>query len=194
MRRVWKHGCSSAWAFALPTSTLTACKGTASLLLCQGVPLEALGPLAYWMCFIWNRPTGVWFVVAGGLTQDLTLILSTKKHQAKQNKQRKQNPRKNSSTTKEVERDSLWRIYAVHYCQQQHPWKCQSWRRHAVCYYRWASWWASRWRYAVFYCQPHCEELLVHLLCTFIKVFIKNYASSAKSRAGKVCISGTCYQ
>ena len=30
--------------------------------------------------------------------------------------------------------------------------------RHAVCYYRWASWRASRWRYAVFYCQNHCEE------------------------------------
>ena len=42
----------------------------------------------------------------GGLTQDLTLILSTKKHQAKQNKEN-QNPRKNSSTTKEVERDLL---------------------------------------------------------------------------------------
>ena len=52
-------------------------------------------------------PTGVCLVVAGGLAQDLTLILSTKKHQNKQNKQRKQNPSTNSSTTKEVERDSL---------------------------------------------------------------------------------------
>ena len=33
-------------------------------------------------------PTGVCLVVAGGLTQDLALILSTKKHQNKQNKQR----------------------------------------------------------------------------------------------------------
>ena len=39
-------------------------------------------------------PTGVCLVVAGGVTQDLTLILSTKKHQNKQNKQRKQNPSK----------------------------------------------------------------------------------------------------
>ena len=54
-----------------------------------------------------NPPTGVCLVVSGGLTQDLTLILSTKKHQTKQNKQRKQNPSKNSSTAKEVERDSL---------------------------------------------------------------------------------------
>ena len=54
-----------------------------------------------------NNKTGVSLVVAGGITQDLTLILSTKKHQNKQNKQRKQNPSKNSSTTKEVERDSL---------------------------------------------------------------------------------------
>ena len=39
--------------------------------------------------------TGVCLVVAVGLTQDLKLILSTKKHQ------RKQNPSKNSSTIKE---------------------------------------------------------------------------------------------
>ena len=36
-----------------------------------------------------NSPTGVCLVVAGGLTQDLTLILSTKKHQNKQNKENK---------------------------------------------------------------------------------------------------------
>ena len=75
-----------------------------------------------------------------GLTQDLTLILSTKNTEQKKKKkkkkkktpnktkQRKENPSKNPSTTKEVEIDSLWRIYAVCYCQQQHPWKCQSWR------------------------------------------------------------------
>ena len=45
--------------------------------------------------------TGVCLVVAVGLTQDLTLILSTKKHQTKQNKERKQNPSKNSSTGRE---------------------------------------------------------------------------------------------
>ena len=47
--------------------------------------------------------TGVCLVVAVGLTQDLTLILSTKKHQTKQNKEhkKKKNPRKNSSTAKE---------------------------------------------------------------------------------------------
>ena len=33
--------------------------------------------------------TGVCLVVAGGLMQDLTLILSTKKHQTKQNKEKK---------------------------------------------------------------------------------------------------------
>ena len=36
-----------------------------------------------------DPPTGVCLVVAGGLTQDLTLILSTKKHQTKQNKEKK---------------------------------------------------------------------------------------------------------
>ena len=46
-----------------------------------------------------------------------------------------------------------------------------------------ASWWR---RYSC--------VLLVHLLCTFINVFIKNYASGAKSRAVRVCMSGTCYQ
>ena len=46
-------------------------------------------------------PTGVCLVVAVGLTQDLTLILSTKKHHTKQNKERKKNPSKNSSTAKE---------------------------------------------------------------------------------------------
>ena len=54
---------------------------------------------------LWDPPTGVCLVVAGGLTQDLTLILSTKN--TKQNKTKKENPSKNSSTTKEVERDSL---------------------------------------------------------------------------------------
>ena len=41
-------------------------------------------------------PASVCLVVAVGLTQDLTLILSTKKHQTKQNKKPKNN--KNSST------------------------------------------------------------------------------------------------
>ena len=34
-------------------------------------------------------PTGVCLVIAGGFTQDLILILSTKKHQTKQNKEKK---------------------------------------------------------------------------------------------------------
>ena len=38
-------------------------------------------------------PTGVSLVVAGGLTQDLTLILSTKKHQTKHNKEKKNQAR-----------------------------------------------------------------------------------------------------
>ena len=59
------------------------------------------------MCKFKTNTSGACLVVAGGLMQDLTLILSTKKHQNKQNKQRKQSPSKNSSTTKEVERDSL---------------------------------------------------------------------------------------
>ena len=52
-----------------------------------------------------KKPTGVCLVMVGGLTQDLTLILSTKN--TEQKKQRKENPSKNPSTTKEVERDSL---------------------------------------------------------------------------------------
>ena len=63
---------------------------------------------------------GVCLVVAVGLMQDLTLILSTKN--TKQNKERKRNPSKNSSTAKESgEGFIVMDIYAVCYCQQQHP-------------------------------------------------------------------------
>ena len=64
--------------------------------------------------------TGV-CLVAVGLMQDVTLILSTKKHQAKQNKERKKTS-KNSSTAKgSGEGFIMMDIYAVYYCQQQHP-------------------------------------------------------------------------
>ena len=63
--------------------------------------------------------TGVCLVVAVGLTQDLTLILSTKN--TKQNKERKRNPSKNSPTAKESgEGFIVMDIYAVCYCQQEH--------------------------------------------------------------------------
>ena len=50
--------------------------------------------------------TGVCLVVAVGLTQDLTLILSTKKHQTKQNKENKTQARIHL-LQKKVEKDSL---------------------------------------------------------------------------------------
>ena len=100
--------------------------------------------------------TGVCLVVAVGLTQDLKLILSTKKHQTKQNKENKTQARIHL-LQKKVEKDSLWRICAVCYSNNileiTMPW----------------------WRYAVSYRQPHCEEaiavyFLVHLLCTFYRM------------------------
>ena len=58
--------------------------------------------------------TGVCLVVAVGLTQDLTLILLTKKHQTKQNKKQ---TNKNSSTTNiNGEGFIVKNIYAVCYC------------------------------------------------------------------------------
>ena len=46
------------------------------------------------MLLILNPPTGVCLVVAGGLTQDLTLILSTKN--TEQNKTKKRKPKQES--------------------------------------------------------------------------------------------------
>ena len=80
-----------------------------------------------WTYYCFLHPTGVCFVVAVGLTQDLKLILSTKKHPTKQNKENKTQARIHLLQQKvEKEKDSLWRMYAVCYCQQQHPWKCHA--------------------------------------------------------------------
>ena len=66
-----------------------------------------------------------------------------------------------------MEKDSLRRIYALCYYQQQHPWKCQSLRR-----------------YAVYYCQLQCEEdmlcvtasLMKKICCVLLPVSWRRYA------------------
>ena len=153
-----------------------------------------------------NLLTGVCLAVAVGLTQDLTLILSPKKHQ--QNKENLTQARIHL-LQKKIARDSLWRIYVVCYCQQQHPWKCQLWRRYAVCYYQPhceedmlcvtasliakkiccvllpASWW----RYAESYCQPHCEK---DIAVYFYQCVYQIECLQCQVPRWRVCMSGAC--
>ena len=83
-------------------------------------------------------PLGVCLVLAVGLMQDLTLILSTKKHKTKQNKQRKQNPSRISSTGEGFIVKNIMQCVTAsnNILENAIPW----------------------WRYAVSYCQSHCEE------------------------------------
>ena len=114
-----------------------------------------------------QNPTGVCLVVAVGLTQDLTLILSTKKHRTKQKKKvqklRKNNKNSSTANVSGEERDSLWRICAT---ASNNILESAIWEEDICCVLLPA----SLWRYAVCYCQLHCEE---YMLCVAASLIMK---------------------
>ena len=144
-----------------------------------------------------GTPTGVCLVVAGGLTQDLTLILSTKN--TEQNKTKKRKPKQESIYYKRSGEGfivkniccallpattSLKMPIAKKTCCVLLPLSFMKNFKMKICCVLLP---VTLWR-------RYSCVLLSSSAVFFINVFIKNYASGAESRAGRVCMSGTYYQ